>query len=67
MATILDIKGKPLPSRNQPKRRFRAQDARDILKILIVLALVITGFFLFAPSRDAAEEIRVVAAQKAQG
>jgi hypothetical protein len=67
MPTILDIAGKPLPPRNRIKRQLRAQDMRDILKILIVLCLVITGFFFFAPSRNAAEEIRVAAAQKAQG
>jgi hypothetical protein len=67
MPTILDIAGKPLPPCNRVKRQLRAEDMRDILKILIVLCLVITGFFLFAPSRNAAEDIRVAAAQKAQG
>lgn len=64
MATILDISGKPLPPRNRRRGRLKAQDARDLLKILIVLALILTGYFLFAPSRDAGAEIRVAAAQK---
>ena len=67
MGTILDIAGKPLPPRNRVKRRLRKQDISDILKIFIVLCLILTGFFFFAPKRDAAEEIRVAAAQKAQG
>lgn len=67
MATILDIAGKPLPPRNRAKRALRVQDIRDILKIMFVLAIIISGFFVFAPSRDAASEIRVAAAQKAQG
>lgn len=67
MATILDIAGKPLPARNRAKRELRARDLRDILKIMIVLAIIITGFFVFAPTRDAAQDIRVAAKQKAQG
>jgi hypothetical protein len=53
MANILDITGKPLPSRRRSKRRLRAQDMRDLLKVLIVLMLVITGYFLFAPAGEA--------------
>ena len=49
MAIILDIAGKPLPPRNQSKRRLRAQDFRDLLKVLIVLSLIIMGYLLFAP------------------
>lgn len=64
MATILDISGKPLPPRNRRRGKLKAQDARDLLKILIVLALILTGYFLFAPSRDASAETRVAAAQK---
>lgn len=67
MATILDISGKPLPNRKRVKSRLKAQDARDLLKIVILLLLIIIGFFLFAPSRNAAEEIRIAAAQRADG
>jgi hypothetical protein len=62
MAIILDIAGKPLPPRNQSKRRLRAQDMRDLLKALIMLLIVIAGYFIFAPpikathSTDAALE-----------
>lgn len=65
MATILDIAGKPIPPRNRAKRQLRAQDIRDILKIVMVMAIIITGFYLFAPSRDAAQEIRVATQKKA--
>jgi hypothetical protein len=50
MAIILDIAGKPLPSRNTSKKRLRAQALRDLLKVLIVLALIIMGYLLFAPT-----------------
>lgn len=53
MATILDIAGKPLPPRNQSKRRLRAQDMRDLLKVVIVLLIVILGYLTFAPNREA--------------
>jgi hypothetical protein len=66
MATILDIAGKPLPPRNRTKRRLRSQDLRDLVKILLVLLLIVTGFFMFAPSRNAAEEIGVAAAHRSQ-
>jgi hypothetical protein len=49
MAIILDIAGKPLPLRNQSKKRLRALDFRDLMKVLIVLALIILGYFAFAP------------------
>lgn len=65
MATILDIAGKPIPPSNRAKRQLRAQDIRDILKIVMVMAIIITGFYLFAPSRDAAQEIRVATQKKA--
>ena len=55
MAIILDIAGKPLPPRNQSKRRLRAQDFRDLMKVLIVLALIIMGYFAFAPVHDTAQ------------
>lgn len=55
MAIILDIAGKPLPPRNQSKRRLRAQDFRDLMKVLIVLALIILGYFAFAPGHDTAQ------------
>jgi hypothetical protein len=67
MATILDIAGKPLPPRNRTKRRLRAQDLRDLVKILLVFSLIVIGYFMFAPSRDAAEDISIAAAQRAQG
>ena len=53
MANILDISGKPLPSRRRSKRRLRARDMRDLLKVLIMLIIVITGYFLFAPAGEA--------------
>ncbi len=55
MATILDIAGKPLPSRKQSKRQLRAQDMRDLLKALIVLTIVIAGYFMFAPANQATQ------------
>ncbi|WP_411291725.1 hypothetical protein [Sphingorhabdus sp.] len=55
MATILDIAGKPLPPRNQSKSRLRAQDFRDLLKVMIVLALIIMGYFTFAPNNGSAQ------------
>lgn len=67
MPTILDIAGKPIPPRNHARRRLQTQDIRDLLKILAVVLLVIAGYFAFAPERNAAEEIRIAAAQKAQG
>lgn len=53
MANILDISGKPLPSRRRSKRRLRAQDMRDLLKVLIMLMMVIAGYFIFAPASEA--------------
>jgi hypothetical protein len=53
MANILDIAGKPLPARHGSKRRLRAQDIRDLLKVLIVLMIVVVGYFLFAPAGEA--------------
>ncbi len=67
MAVILDIAGNPMPSRKRRRNRAREQDIRDLSKIALMLLLIIVGFFLFAPSRDAAKEISVAAAQKAQG
>jgi hypothetical protein len=67
MPTILDIAGKPIPSRNRARRRLQTQDIRDLLKILSVILFVVAGYFAFAPERNAAEEIRLAAAQKAQG
>jgi hypothetical protein len=29
-----------------------AQDMRDLLKVLIVLIMVIAGYFIFAPARE---------------
>jgi hypothetical protein len=53
MVPILDIAGKPLPPRHASKRRLRAQGMRDLLKVLIVLMIVIAGYFLFAPASEA--------------
>jgi hypothetical protein len=53
MANILDIAGKPLPPRHASKRRLRAQHMRDLLKVLIMLIIVITGYFMFAPAGEA--------------
>lgn len=66
MATLLDIAGKPLPPRNRARRRLQQQDMRDLTKIFVVLALIILGYFLLAPERDAAAEIRVAASAKAR-
>lgn len=67
MAEILDIAGKPMPPRNRSKQRLRAQDLRDISKIVVMLLLIIAGYFLFAPARDAARDIRAEASQNPQG
>ncbi|TSB01402.1 hypothetical protein [Sphingorhabdus contaminans] len=66
MATLLDIAGKPLPPRNRAKRRLQQQDLRDLTKILVVLLLIIVSYFMVAPERDAAAEIRVAASAKAR-
>jgi hypothetical protein len=65
MPTILDISGKP-PPRSRSKQRLQAQDIRDLSKIAILLLLIVTGYFLFAPARNATDEIRAAAAQGAQ-
>lgn len=64
MATLLDIAGKPLPPRNRAKRRLQQEDLRDLTKILVVLLLIIFGYFLVVPERDAAAEIRVAASAR---
>ena len=66
MATLLDIAGKPLPPRNRAKRRLQQQDLRDLTKKFFVLVLLLLGYFLVAPERDAAAEIRVAASAKAR-
>ena len=66
MATLLDIAGKPLPPRNRARRRLQQQDLRDLTKIFVVLLLIILGYFLVAPERDAAAEIHVAASAKAR-
>ena len=53
MANILNISGKPLPPRHASKRRLRAQHMRDLLKVLIMLMMVVAGYFLFAPAGEA--------------
>ncbi|WP_373475971.1 hypothetical protein [Sphingorhabdus sp.] len=64
MATLLDIAGKPFSQRNRAKRRLQQQDLRDLTKIFVVLLLIIFGYFLVVPERDAAAEIRVAASAK---
>ena len=66
MATLLDIAGKPLSPRNRARRRLQQQDLRDLTKIFVVLVLITLGYFLLAPERDAAAEIRVAASAKAR-
>jgi hypothetical protein len=65
MATLLDIVGKPFSPRNRAKRRLQKQDLRDVTKIVVVLLLIILGYFLVVPERDAAAGIGVVASAKA--
>lgn len=64
MATLLDIAGKPLPPRNRAKRRLQQEDLRDLTKILVVLLLIIFGYFLVVPERDAAAEVGVAASAR---
>ncbi len=66
MATLLDIAGKPFSSRNRAKRRLQQEDLRDLTKIFVVLLLIILGYFLSVPDRDAAAEIPVAASAKAR-
>lgn len=63
MAVILDIAGKPLPPRRRSKGRLRAQDTRDLLKIFIVLLLIVSGYFAFAPAESSREDVRNVSAE----
>lgn len=63
MAIILDIAGKPLAPRKRSKRRLRAQDIRDLLKIFIVLLLIISGYFAFAPAESSGDNARNVPAE----
>jgi hypothetical protein len=68
MAVILDIAGKPLPPRKRAKRRLRTRDIRDLLKICIVLLLIISGYFAFAPaesSRSQSENVSAHASRNA--
>ena len=44
---------------------LQQEDLRDLTKILVVLLLIIFGYFLVAPERDAAAEIRVAASARA--
>jgi len=63
MAIILDIAGKPLPARNHSKRRRRAQNLRDLMKILIILSLIILGYFMFVPHQGPAQSSRATPPQ----
>lgn len=68
MAVILDIAGNPMPQRKRRKNPAREQDVRDLSKILMMLFLIVLGFFLFSPETAAnGDETRVAAAQKADG
>lgn len=49
---------------NIGKSRWTAQDARDALKILLVLMLVVVGYFMFAPHDMPERERTVVAAKR---
>ena len=63
MAIILDIAGKPLPARNHSKRRLRAQTLRDLMKILIILSLIIMGYFMFVPHQGPTQTSRAAPPQ----
>ena len=63
MAIILDIAGKPLHPRNKSKKRLRAQDLRDLLKILIILSLIILGYFVFVPGHDSNQSPQALSQQ----
>jgi len=52
MAIILDIAGKPLHPRNNSKKRLHGEDLRELLKILIIISLIILGYFVFVPGQD---------------
>jgi hypothetical protein len=67
MPTILDIAGKPIRPRNQTRRKLRSQDVRDLFKILVMLILVAIGYYMFAPTRDTAQQMRIATQQKANG
>jgi hypothetical protein len=64
MATILDIAGKPIPARNRAKNRLRAEDIRDLLKVLLVVVMIVTGYLIFAPEHDAAAQAEAKTAQR---
>lgn len=66
MAVILDIAGKPLPSRKQSKNRLRAQDMRDLLKALVMLSLIIFGYLLFVPNDSPAQSAQTPVQHKSQ-
>jgi hypothetical protein len=55
MATILDIAGKPIPARNRAKNR---------LKVLLVVVMIVTGYLIFAPEHDAAAQAEAKTAQR---
>ncbi|HEV7233315.1 MAG TPA: hypothetical protein VGN36_03645 [Sphingorhabdus sp.] len=59
MARILDIAGKPLSPRNSTRRRMKAQDMRDLTKIMATLVLIVSGYFLFAPENRETADNRV--------
>lgn len=63
MAIILDIAGKPLPPRNRSKKRLRAQDLRDLMKVLMILALIVLGYFAFAPTNGTAQSVQAAPQQ----
>jgi hypothetical protein len=63
MAIILDIAGKPLHPRNNSKKRLRGQDLRDLLKILIILSLIILGYFVFVPGHDSNQSPQALSQQ----
>ncbi len=68
MAVILDIAGNPMPPRKRRRNPAREQDVRDLSKILVMLLLIVTGYFTFAPETPAnGDETKVASTAKASG
>ena len=68
MAVILDIAGKPIPHRKRRKNPAREQDLRDLSKILMILFLIVLGFFMFAPETAATgDETRIASTARTTG
>ncbi len=68
MAVILDIAGNPMPPRKRRRNPAREQDIRDLSKILVMLVLIVMGYFMFAPETAAnRDETKVAATRQASG